>query len=135
MLELLPPTLVERQRCGCASNSTHMASETWPTHLEQTSKPTGTSKAAEGDESHPVFGSKPEINVPSSSDSNSLAVRASELTLIFRSPKLARRIVAAGWLKPSFRAHRCVLYDRGDVNAAWERIKGGEEPPRLELGD
>jgi len=55
--------------------------------------------------------------------------------MLYGSAKLARRVVAAGWLKPVVAAHRCVIYDRIDVEAVWNRIKKGEQPPRLRRGE
>ena len=65
----------------------------------------------------------------------SLGVHAKELPMLYGSAKLARRVVAAGWLKPVVAAHRCVIYDRIDVEAVWNRIKKGEQPPRLRRGE
>lgn len=59
------------------------------------------------------------------------AVTAGELSEVFRSEKLARRLVKAEWLKPFWRQHRLVLFDGGDVQACWRRLKKGEVPPPL----
>ena len=45
-----------------------------------------------------------------------IAVRAYELGGVFRSEKLARRIVKAGWLPPLFSQHRLVIYDEVDIH-------------------
>ena len=59
------------------------------------------------------------------------AVKINELSEIFRSEKLVRQMVKAGWLKPLLRRHRQVLFDDVDVRACWQRLKEGEVPPPL----
>ena len=59
------------------------------------------------------------------------AFTAGELGSVFRSQKLARRLVRHRWLVPVVKQHRVVLYDRGDVLSAWKRLKSGEELPPL----
>ena len=69
--------------------------------------------------------------VNSSSPKPVFAYTAGELPKVFRSQKLARRLIKHQWLAPVVKQHRLVLYDVADVEAVWERLKRGEIPPPL----
>lgn len=63
---------------------------------------------------------------------DSPAIRAGELADFFGSTQLADEIVKDGWIKPVIDRHHCVIYDRADCMKAWYRLKGGEEPKRID---
>jgi hypothetical protein len=60
-------------------------------------------------------------------------VNRKTLFTIFGSPRLAQRMIAAGWITVVRRGGpgRETLFDRESANVAFERLKGGEEPPLL----
>lgn len=55
------------------------------------------------------------------------------LFTLFSSPRLAQRMIAAGWIAVVRRGTpgREALYSYESAKAAFERFKGGEEPPLL----
>jgi hypothetical protein len=61
------------------------------------------------------------------------AVTRATLSTLFGSPRLAQRMIAAGWIVRVRQGGpgRESLYDYDSARRAYERIKVGEEPPPL----
>ena len=60
-------------------------------------------------------------------------VTKKDLCTMYRSPRLAQRMISAGWImtaRPG-RPGRATLYDFESAKAAYARLKNGEEPPLL----
>lgn len=57
-----------------------------------------------------------------------------QLYLIFSSPRLVKRMLAAGWIDVvrQGKSGREALYDYASAKAAYQRYRTGEEPPRLD---
>jgi len=62
-----------------------------------------------------------------------LAITQQEAIKLLRAPKIFKRALAAGWIKPVIQGGqgRRSLFDYQDILKLWERLKQGEQPPLL----
>lgn len=67
----------------------------------------------------------------SSDPSQPLGICLKDVIALYGSESLVRDSIKAGRLKPLVRRGRLTLFSRRDVIENWERIAGGDLPPKL----
>lgn len=62
-----------------------------------------------------------------------LGIRREKLAEYIGSEQIAREMIADGWLKPIVQDKGLTLFATSDIAKAFQRLKGGERPPRIKV--